>query len=143
MCNSCCDFAMITTRRRMRRQDIVNCAKLWWIPSCLCLCKGNIIFILTFIWIYCNIVSLSLLIVPRGCEHHKQIYKRFRFLTLIEGFLEVELMVTKRDDRQQGAYRAFCLWKVGRQSFAKRRYRVERRPYPGQACSPHCNLVFN
>ena len=26
--------------------------------------------------------------------------------------MEVELMVTKCDDRQQGEYRAFCLWKV-------------------------------
>ena len=33
--------------------------------------------------------------------------------------MEVELMVTKRDDRQQGEYRAICLGKVGRQSFAK------------------------
>ena len=35
--------------------------------------------------------------------------------------MEVELMVTKRDDRptdQQGEYRAICLGKVGRQSFA-------------------------
>ena len=42
------------------------------------------------------------------------------FLTLIEGFMEVELMVTKRDDnnRQPGEYRAICLGKVGRQSFA-------------------------
>ena len=42
------------------------------------------------------------------------------FLTLIEGFMEVELMVTKRDDddRQPTEYRAICLWKVGRQSFA-------------------------
>ena len=35
----------------------------------------------------------------------------------IEGFMEVELLVTKRDD-QQGEYRAICLGKVGRQSFA-------------------------
>ena len=42
------------------------------------------------------------------------------FLTLIEGVMEVELMVTKRDDdnRQPGEYRAICLGKVGRQSFA-------------------------
>ena len=37
--------------------------------------------------------------------------------------MEVELMVTKRDDNQptdrQGEYRAICLGKVGRQSFAK------------------------
>ena len=35
--------------------------------------------------------------------------------------MEVELMVTKRDDdnrRRQGEYRAICLGKVGRQSFA-------------------------
>ena len=35
--------------------------------------------------------------------------------------MEVELMVTKRDDdrrRQPGEYRAICLWKAGRQSFA-------------------------
>ena len=36
--------------------------------------------------------------------------------------MEVELMVTKRDDqptdRQPGEYRAICLGKVGRQSFA-------------------------
>ena len=42
------------------------------------------------------------------------------FLTLIEGFMEVELMVTKRDDdnRQPSEYRAICLEKVGRKSFA-------------------------
>ena len=28
-------------------------------------------------------------------------------------------MVTKRDDDRQGKYRAICLGKVGRQSFAK------------------------
>ena len=33
--------------------------------------------------------------------------------------MEVELMVTKRDDdNQPGEYRAICLRKVGRQSFA-------------------------
>ena len=35
--------------------------------------------------------------------------------------MEVELMVTKRDDdnrRRQGEYRAICLGKAGRQSFA-------------------------
>ena len=33
--------------------------------------------------------------------------------------MEVELMVTKRDDdRRQGEYRAICLGKVRRQSFA-------------------------
>ena len=38
----------------------------------------------------------------------------------MEGFMEVELMVTKRDDdrRQQGEYRAICLWKMDQQSFA-------------------------
>ena len=44
----------------------------------------------------------------------------------MEGFMEVELMVTKRDDDdddrpttdRQGEYRAICLGKVGRQSFA-------------------------
>ena len=43
------------------------------------------------------------------------------FLTFIEGFIEVELMVTKRDDdddRRQGEYRAICLWKMDWQSFA-------------------------
>ena len=43
------------------------------------------------------------------------------FLTFIEGFIEVELMVTKRDDdddRRQGEYRAICLWKMEWQSFA-------------------------
>ena len=42
-------------------------------------------------------------------------------MTLVEGVMEVELMVTKRDDdrrRQHGEYRAICLGKVGRQSFA-------------------------
>ena len=38
--------------------------------------------------------------------------------------MEVELMVTKRDDdrptdNRQGEYRAICYGKVGRQSFAK------------------------
>ena len=35
--------------------------------------------------------------------------------------MEVELMVTKRDDDddRQGEYREICLGKVGRQSFAK------------------------
>ena len=46
------------------------------------------------------------------------------FLTFIEGSIEVELMVTKRDnqptDRQQGEYRAICLSKMGWQSFAIR-----------------------
>ena len=42
---------------------------------------------------------------------------------MIEGFMEVELLVTKRDDdrrptNQPGEYRAICLGKVGRQSFA-------------------------
>ena len=38
----------------------------------------------------------------------------------MEGFMEVELMVTKRDDDdRQGEYGAISLWKVGRQSFAK------------------------
>ena len=35
--------------------------------------------------------------------------------------MEVELMVTKRDDdddRRQGEYRAICLWKMDWQSFA-------------------------
>ena len=34
--------------------------------------------------------------------------------------MEVELMVTTTDQptNQQGEYRAICLWKVGRQSFA-------------------------
>ena len=48
------------------------------------------------------------------------------FLTFIEGSMEVELMVTKRDDDrrpttddQQGEYRAICLWKMDWQSFAK------------------------
>ena len=37
----------------------------------------------------------------------------------MEGFMEVELMVTKRDDnRRQGEYRAICLWKMDWQSFA-------------------------
>ena len=40
--------------------------------------------------------------------------------------MEVELMVTKRDDNQptnrQGEYRAICLGKVGRQSFATTRF---------------------
>ena len=44
------------------------------------------------------------------------------FLTFIEGSMEVELMVTKRDDdrrrRRQGEYRAICLWKMDWQSFA-------------------------
>ena len=44
--------------------------------------------------------------------------------------MEVELMVTKRDDDRQptdrqGEYRAICLGKVGRQSFAK--YKKEER----------------
>ena len=43
----------------------------------------------------------------------------FSFIKGIEGFMEVELMATKRDDnRQPGEYRAICLGKVGRQSFA-------------------------
>ena len=44
----------------------------------------------------------------------------------MEGFMEVELMVTKRDDDnrrpttdRQGEYRAICLWKMEWQSFAK------------------------
>ena len=43
----------------------------------------------------------------------------------MEGFMEVELMVTKRDDDddddddRQGEYRAICLWKMDWQSFAK------------------------
>ena len=42
----------------------------------------------------------------------------------MEGFMEVELMVTKRDDDnrrptdRQGEYRAICLWKMDWQSFA-------------------------
>ena len=41
----------------------------------------------------------------------------------MEGFMEVELMVTKRDDdddddRRQGEYRAICLWNMDWQSFA-------------------------
>ena len=46
------------------------------------------------------------------------------FLTFIEGSMEVELMVTKRDDDdrpttdRQGEYRAICLWKMEWQSFA-------------------------
>ena len=40
-------------------------------------------------------------------------------MTFIEGFMEVELMVTKRDNnRRQGEYRAICLWKMDWQSFA-------------------------
>ena len=44
------------------------------------------------------------------------------FLTFIEGSMEVELMVTKRDDdddRQKGEYRTICLWKMDWQIFAK------------------------
>ena len=44
--------------------------------------------------------------------------------------MEVELMVTKRDDdrptNRQGEYRAICLLKVGRQSFAKSEKQEER-----------------
>ena len=42
----------------------------------------------------------------------------------MEGFMEVELMVTKRDDDNRrptdrpGEYRAICLWKMEWQSFA-------------------------
>ena len=36
----------------------------------------------------------------------------------MEGFMEVELMVTKRDDNRQGESRAICLWKMDWQSFA-------------------------
>ena len=47
--------------------------------------------------------------------------------------MEVELMVTKRDDdrptdNRQGEYRAICHGKVGRQSFAKRKLEDEMKP---------------
>ena len=44
----------------------------------------------------------------------------FFWINFIEGFLEVELIVTKCDNRptgndRQGEFRAICLWKAGRQ----------------------------
>ena len=56
--------------------------------------------------------------------------------------MEVELMVTKRDDdnRQPGEYRAICLEKAGRQSFAI--LTTQWPPYPSRQGTSFLNSNF-
>ena len=89
--------------KHVNKLDTVNDAKLW-------------IWILKPLTWWCTDV-------PKGWKHHKLSLniQLVRFLTFIDDLWRSNQWwqnLTTTERRQQGEYRAICLWKVGRQSFA-------------------------
>ena len=106
------------------KQDTVNCAKLWWIPSGLVTLtswNGSPFFVFVFVFVC---VSFSLLTCAKGLSTSK---------TFLKYIIGSNLKVSDLNWRFYGGrinsdktwrqpttdrWRAICLWKVGRQSFA-------------------------